>query len=214
MTPQEKKCILSVAYFPSLQYVAKMSDYKNIFIESDENYIKQTYRNRCRILSANGVLTLSIPVKKELTLKTRIRDIRIDYADNWKKIHLKAVESAYGHSPYYEHYFDDIRKIILSDEKFLFDLDILTIELAIKWINADSRIKQTVEFLRSDDMPDFRYGIHPKDSFKKDDINYRPVAYNQVFSDRFSFVPDLSIIDLVFNEGPNAYQIINESIVG
>ncbi|MFH2143243.1 MAG: WbqC family protein [Bacteroidota bacterium] len=209
-----KTCLISTAYFPPIQLAGKFLSYDAIFIEKEENYLKQSYRNRCCILSANGVQILSIPVKKLETIKTKIKDIRIDYEyDSWIKIHIKSIESAYGHSPYFEYYFDDIKNIILKRTDFLYDLNLMTIELMISWIHSDAKLFHTTDFENSTDIADFRYKIHPKKRFNKKDDNFRPMSYNQVFSDRFSFIPNLSIIDLIFNEGPNAYQIIKESVV-
>jgi aspartyl/asparaginyl-tRNA synthetase len=103
--------LLSTAYLAPIQYYTKLLSYQNIYVEAFENYTKQTYRNRCNILSANGQLSLSIPVKKTEAIKIHTKDIQIDYSSRWQLIHERAIESAYRSSPFYIYYADDIKPL-------------------------------------------------------------------------------------------------------
>ena len=106
--PSIDSALLSTAYFAPIQYYCKLFSYANIYIEVYENYIKQTYRNRCNIMAANGPLSLTIPIKKTDEIKVLTKDVKIDYDSRWMPIHLRAIESAYRSSPFYMYYIDDI----------------------------------------------------------------------------------------------------------
>ncbi len=195
--------LLSTAYFPPPEYFSRIKNAGSVLIEREENYIKQTYRNRCRILSSNGILVLSVPVMKGDLLKTPIREITIDYSKRWQQVHLRAIISSYGTSPYFQFYFESFEKVILRNRKYLIDMneDLLSICLEIL------RIKQSISPASSFEPPegkeyDFRYSISPK---KKSAYPARP--YYQVFGNN-EFVPSLSILDLIFNMGPEANDLL------
>jgi len=201
---------LSTAYFPPLQYMNKLAKGDTVYIEKFENYSKQSYRNRCEIYGANGRLTLSIPIEKQATSKTKIKDVKIDYDENWQKIHFRAIESAYKNSPYFEHYFPEIEHFFSKKYVFLWDLnqDILAVLLKILDINCE--IKYTSDFENEYiGSSDFRFGIHPKQRMKKEDPFFESAKYYQVFEPKHGFLENLSILDLIFNEGPGTENIIN-----
>jgi hypothetical protein len=128
--------ILSSAYFPPAEYFSLINSAVTVIIEQEENYIKQTYRNRCRILSSNGILILSVPVMKGSSIKTRVKDVTIDYSKRWQQVHLRALVSAYNRSPYFQFYFDDIEKIISGNYEFLTDLNMKLTELILKMLKV------------------------------------------------------------------------------
>ncbi|MBI9052726.1 MAG: WbqC family protein [Bacteroidales bacterium] len=203
-----KKILLSTAYLAPIQYFTKLLKYDSVIIEAHENFIKQTYRNRCIIYGANGDLSLSIPVSKNKK-KVIIKDLMIDYSTNWKKLHLKSIESAYKSSPYFEFYFDEIRPFFEKNYKFLFDFNTLIQEVILEQLEIETQINYSDNYFFSNDLDeidDFREKILPKKKILDNEFYIH--KYNQVFSDKHGFKPNLSIIDLLFNEGPNAINLL------
>lgn len=206
-----KKTILSIAYFPPIQYFSKIIKNTEFFIEKYENFTKQTYRNRCSILSANGLLNLSIPLIKQDKPKILIKDIKIDYKTNWQKNHFKAIESAYKSSPFYDYYIDDFMFVFEKKIDFLMDLNIEILKICIDIIEIETFINFTSDFIAVNNniFDDYRYTISPKINFKSEP-GFNIVNYHQVFSEKFDFVPNLSILDLIFNEGNHCYDYLEK----
>ncbi|MFC2103877.1 WbqC family protein [Bacteroidota bacterium] len=202
-----QKALLSTAYLAPIQYYTILLRYNEVLIEIFENFTKQTYRNRCRIYGANGELSISIPVKK-LATKTKIKDILIDYDTNWQKLHWKSIESAYRSSPFFEFYEDDLRIFYEKKYKFLIDFNIEIQNMILEQLDLQINLKFTPEYQSGlvSNYEDFRNEIHPKKINK--DFNSELIKYTQVFSEKYGFLPNLSIIDLLFNEGPNAIEVL------
>ncbi len=202
-----KKVILSTAYLAPVQYFTKLFKYDEVFIEKHENFIKQSYRNRCKIYGANGELSLSIPVKK-ISLKTKIKDLLIDYDTNWQKLHWKSIESAYRSSPFFEFYEDDLKPFYEKKYKFLLDFNIEIQNMVLEHLDIDVNLKFTDKYchILTEEIDDLREKIHPKK--KENDPDFITVEYTQVFQGKYGFIPNLSIIDLLFNEGPNAIEAL------
>jgi hypothetical protein len=195
--------LLSTAYFPPAEYFSLIRNSDTVFIEQQENYVKQTYRNRCRILASDGILSLSVPVRKGPALKTQVKDIEIDYSKRWQQVHLRAMTSAYSRSPYFQFYSDHIGKILLKSPRFLLDLNNELLLKCLEFLNIDKCILYTSFFQPDRGLPqDFRYRISPKEG-----SNFAPRQYIQVFGNN-EFVPDLSILDLIFNIGPESLDFI------
>lgn len=194
------KILVSTAYLPPVQYFSLINKADEVLIEKEENYIKQTYRNRCYILSANGIQALSVPVQLGSFHKIALKDIRIDYSRRWQQVHLGAFNAAYKSSPYFEFYFEEIAGIISSNHEFLIDLNMELIRFLINSLKIKTTISYTSHFepLNSDPS-DFRYILTPKKEFKTD---YRD--YCQVFPSDKGFIAGLSIVDLLFNCGPDS----------
>ena len=205
--------ILSIAYFPPVQYLTKFLLYEDICIEKHENYSKQTYRNRCIIMSANGPLTLSIPIRKEISPKIPIAQARLDYDTPWNRLHWKAIETAYRCSPFYEFYIDDFAPFFIQKHKYLFEFNISILEIILKQTGISRKFKISDKYLlHKEDAIDYRNNIHPKPSKDKEDQLFRNYGYKQVFSEKYGFVPNLSILDLLFNEGPNSFSILRNHL--
>ncbi len=190
------------SYFASILYYSKIVQFSHIFIEKNEFYVKQTYRNRCQILSANGVLNLSVPIKKMDKPKTIIKDVKIDYSEQWQQKHFKAIESAYNSSPFYEYCIEDFIPIFKKKYVFLLDLNNEIFNIITDYLEEKIIFEYTDSFIEISENRenDFRYKIDTKHEFA-DDKNFNCTEYKQVFSDRFLFVPNLSILDLLFNKG-------------
>lgn len=199
------KVLLSSSYLGPIQYYSKLLKYKEVYIELHENFLKQTYRNRCKIYGANGELSLSIPVKK-IAAKTKIKDLLIDYDTNWRKIHWKSIESAYRSSPFFEYYEDDLRPFYEMKNKYLIDLNQELQNVLLEHLEIESNINTTSEYIHlpGSNFDDLRCFFTPKNTI---DVSAK-TTYKQVFSDKSGFIPNLSIIDLLFNEGPNATEIL------
>ncbi|MDK2977975.1 MAG: hypothetical protein PWP52_689 [Bacteroidales bacterium] len=203
------KVILSTAYLPPVQYFTKLIQYDDILIEAHENFIKQTYRNRCNIYGANGLLALSIPVKK-INTKTKIKDIVIDYDTNWPKMHWKSIESAYRSSAFFEFYADYLVPFYHKKYQFLIDFNHDLLNMLAEQLEIDINFSYSDKYSFPEDVPfdDFRDIIHPKK--KQNDPDFKVKKYFQVFSDKHGFISNLSIIDLLFNTGPEALQYLKK----
>jgi hypothetical protein len=198
--------LLSVAYFPPISYFAQLLSGKKIVFEKYESYEKQSYRNRCHILSSNGILPLSIPIKKGSDAKILITDTRIDYTENWQQIHRRAIDSAYSSSPFHEYYMDSFSWVFDKKTEFLFDLNVQIIETLATEIEFDFSFEFTSSFQKEYSCHDLRNAIHPKKGIILDNFTMKP--YTQVFTEKFGFSSDLSILDLLFNEGPNTESFL------
>ena len=199
---------LSTAYLGNVQYFSKLANAEVLYLEQNEHYQKQSYRNRCCIMGANGMLTLVIPVEREHGKKMPIRDVKIDYSEAWQQNHWRAMLSAYSSSPFFEYYADDIRPFYEEKKTYLFDYNLQLTELMLDLLSLSTNIVLTdtyqaeVKYLQHD----YRQSINPKKRLAKPDACFNPTSYFQVFSQRFDFTPNLSIVDLLFNEGPAAPQ--------
>jgi len=207
--------ILSTAYLPPIQYFAKILDYSEILIEAHETYLKQSYRNRCIILSCNGPLPLIIPVVKTNGNNTPIKEIEIDYTVNWQKNHWKAIESAYRTSVYYDFVSDLLEPFYRKKVKYLFDFNSEILFEIISFLRVNKPLSNSNQFVKNylEGFDDFRQSIHPKLQYQLKDNDFVAAKYFQVFSDRFNFYPNLSIVDILFNEGLDSLSIIEESIM-
>ncbi len=200
---------LSTAYLGPVQQYAKLLQYPVVYIETMENYLKQTYRNRCVIAAANGPLALSIPIIKPDTLKCLTKDIRISDHGNWQHLHWNALVSAYGMSPFFEYYADDFAPFYERKYDFLLDYNEALRELICNLLDLHLTVRYT-ETYQSEVTFDFRTSISPKHPCA--DASFRPKPYYQVFQSKHGFLPNLSIVDLLFNMGPEGLLVLKECL--
>lgn len=206
--------LLSSAYLPPVWYFAKLfaCDGKEVQVECWDHYVKQTYRNRCHIMGADGMQTLTVPVDKGEEAKCRMRDVRISGHGNWRHQHWHALETAYAGTPFFLYYEDEFRPFYERHFDFLFDFNLQLTELCCRLIDIHPILLPTDSFCTAETADDYRDRIHPKHDFTSDD-SFTPVPYWQVFGDRFGFQPNLSVADLLFNMGPESLLVLQKSVV-
>jgi len=197
--------ILSSAYFPPVQYFAEILRAGTIIIENSESYSKQNYRNRCNIYSANGILPLSVPVERGSFHKVDIKYLKIDYSRKWQKNHIRAIKSAYNSSAFYEFYSDEIKALIESGHKYLVDLNSTILDSMLSLLEIDTALGFSKIFKKEygAGCRDMREEITPKKP-----IDIKAAEYFQVFSPKHGFIPNLSILDLLFNMGPESVSYL------
>jgi len=199
---------LSTAYLAPVQYYSKLTAFDEIYIETKENYPKQTYRNRCHIVSANGIQVLTVPVEKPTTLKAPTHDIRVSNHGNWRHLHWNAFVSSYNLSPFFEYYADDFRPFYEKKYDFLIDFNEALCRLICSLLDIHPAIRPTTQY-HPVVANDFRQAIDPRHPIP--DVQFNPRPYYQVFRDRHGFLPNLSIVDLLFNMGPEAVLFLKKS---
>lgn len=206
---------LSTAYLAPVSYYSALyaAGRESVCIEQHEHYVKQTYRNRCVIATASGCQSLTIPTESSGGGKCLIRDVRISDHGNWRHLHWNALESAYRHTPFFEYYADDFRPFYEKKYEFLFDFNERLRALVCSLIGFTPQIEFTSEYrheLADVADVDMRQAIHPKrDYLMLDSFACRP--YYQVFAARHGFLPNLSIVDLLFNMGPESLLVLRDS---
>ena len=194
------KILVSTAYLPPVEYFSLISQADEIVIEREENYLKQSYRNRCYILSTHGKQLLSVPVFLGSQHKTPLKEIRIDYSKRWQQIHLGALTASYNSSPYFQFYFENIEKIISRRFVFLIDLNMELMESVLQMLKMEIEVTYSTNFEPASEADnDYRYKISPKEVSQ-----FFVKEYMQVFNNPNHFVQGLSIVDLIFNMGPEA----------
>ena len=211
MDSRNMDILLSSTYLAPVQYYTKLLQCKgNAYIEAYDSYTKQTYRNRCVIVDANGPLALTIPTEKTAEGKCLMRDIRISDHGNWRHRHWNALEAAYRHTPFFLYYEDDFRPFYEQKIESLYDFNMGLTRLVCQLIGIDTPLLPTTEYEGASCLTDLRECIHPKQAWEADK-EFAPKEYYQVFKDKHGFIANMSIVDLLFNMGPESILILNES---
>lgn len=190
--------LLHPTYFPSISHFTALVQAEKLIFEIEDNFQKQTNRNRTYIYSPNGIQLLNIPIKHSKLNRQKTKEIRIENDFDWQKQHFKSLESAYRSSPFFEYFEDDIRPIFEKKQDFLLDLNFKTLEVISKCLRMKFNFETTTEFFQETDPKeflDFRFLTNGK----KDSSVFE--AYPQVFDDKHGFINNLSVLDLLFNEG-------------
>lgn len=209
--PRDARCgggatgrsLLTTTYFGPIQWYQKLHRMPCI-LEQHDHFVKQTYRNRCVIATANGTQTLTVPIERYEGTKCPMRDIRISDHGNWRHLHWNALVSAYGETPFFEFYADDLRPFFEKRHTFLFDLNLDIMHTMCQLLDVRPQVELSEHYIvlpsEDDEVIDFREAIRPKHPLP--DADFNPTPYYQVRAQRHGFLPNLSILDLLFNEGP------------
>lgn len=201
----EKGAVLPMFYLPPVEYFAQLNSYNPDFvIEKHEHFPKQTYRNRANIYSPDGMLTLVVPVIKGSKVHTPVKDVKISYDFRWQRLHWMSLQGCYRRSAYFEYYEDEFVPFYEKKETFLFDYNEQLLQLIIKLM----KIKATVNYTEAFEpeypaLTDLRQAINSK---KESGFQQKP--YFQVFEERHGFMKNLSIVDLLFNQGPQSINYL------
>lgn len=208
----EKEIILSSAYLAPVEYYTKLYAYDKIYVERFDHYMKQTYRNRCVIASASGPLTLTIPTEKSEDLKCLMKDVRISDHGNWRHVHWNAFVAGYKHSPFFDYYADEFHAFFERKYEFLYDFNMELCRWVCEQIDLQPCMMPTDDYdAEPENIEDFRERIHPKKPYAEYDPQFVPQPYYQVFDAQNGFIPNLSIVDLLFNMGPESLIVLRES---
>ncbi|GAB1445931.1 WbqC family protein [Flammeovirgaceae bacterium] len=206
------KALLALHYLPNLEYFTIILHAEKITIEKHEQYVKQSYRNRCYINTANGPQMLVVPVTAKHG-KALVKDVQVDKNGNWQNNHWRAISSAYGKAPFFNHYADELHNILFKGHIFLYELNMDLLSFCLQSLQVSLTLTESASYEKEPQrgVTDLRSVISAKNQHS-DRYYYLPIPYVQVFGNKFA--SNLSIIDLLFCEGPNAIQIIKSSIKG
>lgn len=197
--------LLHPTYFPSISHFVAMVKADSITFEMEDNFQKQTNRNRMYIYSPNGIQMLNIPIKHNKDGHQKFKEVRIENDFDWRKNHFKSLEAAYRTSPFFEYFEDDFRALFSKKHEFMMDLNFETIELVTDCLGVKFEIEKTTEYFHeTEGLTDFRHLANGK----KDTSLFEP--YTQVFDDKHGFINNLSILDLLFNEGRYAVDYLKQ----
>jgi hypothetical protein len=203
--------VVELHYLPCIEFFACLRQFEEVHLETRELYVKQTYRNRCHVLTANKVDRLTVPVQHSGT-KQLVSEVRIDYSQGWVRRHWGCLQSAYGKSPFFEYYADELQAVFARKPEYLYELNHALLSLCLKYLGIKKNLVYTLSYQShvKKTLFDARSLINDKKG-EDNSIFYKKVPYYQTFGN--DFVPNLSIIDLLFNKGPEARQILAQSTV-
>lgn len=193
--------LLSSAYCAPVQWFQKLNRYDRVLIEQHDNFRKQTYRNRCVIATANGTQALTIPVENTAGGKCLMRDVRVSDHGNWRRLHWNALATAYGDSPFFDYYADDLYPMYVRKYDFLLDFNMEMTRLLCQLLDVRPQVELTTAYTAEAEN-DFRDVIRPKHPVTDD--GFVPRRYYQVHGAARGFIPNLSVLDLLFNMGNEA----------
>ncbi len=188
--------LFSTNYFGSIPYFQTIAQYNAIELDGYEQYKKQSWRNRTQILESNGPMYLSVPVTRPSGSKTLVKDVLISNETSWQKDHWKAIESSYKHAPYFFYYGSTIKKLIFNKERNLMQFNLKILEQFLKWFDLNINIDFSKNYIPPENQKDYRISLNEKR------FSIEQASYIQVFSDKYPFYPNLSILDLIMNLGP------------
>ena len=197
--------LIHPTYFPSISHFVAIANAEKVTFEMDDNFQKQTNRNRMFIYSQNGLQLLNIPIKHSKEASQKTKDVKLETAFDWQKQHFKSLESAYRTTPFFEYFEDELLPIFQKKHTFLMDLNLQTMEIVSKCLRLDFPYDETTEYFHEiTDKTDYRNLVNGK----KDTSLFE--TYTQVFGDKHGFLNNLSILDLLFNEGRYAVDYLKK----
>ena len=195
---------MPISYLGPVAYYSAILQSEEIFIETKEHFIKQSFRNRCTIMGANGSQTLTIPKERKSSDKTLISDISISNQDNWQKSHWQSIVSAYNSSPFFEYYKDELLPFYNTKHNTLFDFNLKLSKTILELMQVEKKINFTSKFQKEFNGLDFRSSKF---------ILKNQEEYQQVFCEKYSFIPNLSILDVLFNLGPETTSYLERQSI-
>jgi hypothetical protein len=196
--------LIHPTYFPTVAHFVAIANANTVTFEAADNFQKQTFRNRMYVYGANGKLLLNIPVKHNKDKqKTLYKNIEIENVEDWQKQHWRSIVSAYKSSPFFEYYEDDLKDLFTNTHTSLYDLNIKLFNILCDCIDIEVNIEYTTSFNTTTPETDLRHLVNSK---KETFIQLEP--YTQVFGDKYGYLNNLSILDLLFNEGPNTLNYL------
>ena len=196
--------LIHPTYFPNIAHFSAIVQAKEVVFENEDNFVKQTYRNRTYIYGANGKLALNIPVIHSQKNRQKYKDVKIFNEENWQSLHWKSLLSAYRTSPFFEYYEDEFQPLFILKTDYLLDFNLKCFEVICDCLQLDLNTSKTKEFQKSvENKSDLRHLVNAK---KEQPFPFE--VYTQVFSNKHGFIPNLSILDLLFNEGPNTLNYL------
>ncbi|MBJ6366963.1 WbqC family protein [Snuella sedimenti] len=201
--------LIHPTYFPNIAHFVAMVKANHIQFEVEDNFLKQTYRNRTYIYGANGKLALHIPVIHTQKNRQKYKDVKIFNAENWQVTHWKSLLSAYRTSPFFEYYEDELFPLFNCKMDYILDFNLKCFEVICECLQLELNTSKSQTFNKSvENCEDFRYLVNAK---KEQQQSFD--AYTQVFDNKHGFIPNLSILDLLFNEGPNALNYLESQVI-
>jgi len=215
MTMPHPAILLDLQYLPCLQYWSKFTQFETIYLEQHENFVKSSYRNRCHIAGVNGPLRLSIPLAKGKNEQQNIRQVTLSEQDHWRSRHWHSIRSAYGNAPYWDFYADQLEPHFKTKTTTLFEFNYQLFQTVYQLLGLTTKVQLTESYQSSppaNQILDFRAAIHPKPHRAKSDPQFQSVPYLQVFSEKNGFLPNLSILDLLFCTGPEAPLLLEQMV--
>ena len=198
------ECLLPISYLGPVAYYSAILQSEEIFIETKEHFIKQSFRNRCIIMGANGTQTLTIPKERKSSDKTLISDISISNQDNWQKSHWQSIVSAYNSAPFFEYYKDELLPFYNTKHNTLFDFNLKLSKTILELMQVEKKLDLTSKFQKESNRLDFRSSKF---------ILKNQEEYQQVFCEKYSFIPNLSILDVLFNLGPETTSYLERQSI-
>ncbi|SEQ74312.1 WbqC-like protein family protein [Hyunsoonleella jejuensis] len=202
--------VLHPTYFPNIANFAAIAQASHLVWEMEDNFVKQTYRNRTYIYGANGKMLLNIPVIYSQKNRQKYKDVKIFNEEKWQLHHWKSLLSAYHTSPFFEYYEDDLKPLFFEETEYLMDFNLKCFEIVCDCLQLGVSVSKTSSFEKEiNDTLDLRHLVNAK---KETSQNFD--AYTQVFANKHGFIPNLSILDLLFNEGSNTLNYLeSQSII-
>ena len=208
MEPNKTKLLISTAYLPPVEYFYYLNKFNHIIIEQHETWPKQTYRNRTVIVTDKGKQSLTVPVVKTNGNRTKTHEIKIHYEEKWHLKHWRAIESAYSNAPFFLYYADEIKEVLLTPYDTILELNHQLLKTLCELIEMDCAMHLSDEFVKNPEsnILDLRYRISPK---LPSTLHHFP-EYIQVFSEKQPFIPNASILDLLFCLGPESKEYLEK----
>lgn len=203
----ERVPVLSAFYFGSVEHYRLLARSQRVVIDIGEHYQRQSYRSRTTIIGPNGRQDLVVQIARKSGRKMPMRNVGLSYVETWPQQHVHAIRSAYGQTPWFIHYIDEIESVILKKYDRLADLDLATLRLGMKWLGLNTEVEVSEKYIEptgEDGRSDLRSSFQPKKPLPIEVAAVPP--YPQVFADRHGFTPRMSVIDLVCNCGPRAVE--------